>query len=727
MMSFPLFRRLVLTAFLFLAAPFILCAQQKKQITFEDIWQNKVFDIQSVPGFNVLQNGADYTRLDNKTRINSYRLTDGKMKKTIFEKPDSMGTIDHYDFSEDEQKLLIFTEAQPIYRRSIRYLVYIYDIKTKKLRLLDGDKVLHAAFNPKGDKVAFVKNNNLYIADLAKDNLIAVSADGKENHIINGNCDWVYEEEFEFTRAFQWSPDGRYIAYYRFDESRVKDYTLYFYEEGNNYPRLYTYKYPKAGEANSIVQIKLYDVDKNRTQIADIGTETNQYIPRIKWMRKDDHLCIYRLNRHQNKLELLQTDAATGHSDVIYTEENKYYIEINDNLTFLPDGASFIFNSEKDGYNHLYLWNWEKQQETRLTTGNWDVDQLVGVDEKARTIFYTAGIESPLERKLYKTGWSGKDSRECLTLEDGVHEITACKGFHYFLDQHSGLNEVPVFSLIDENGKTIRMLEDNAALKKNMTAYDLGTLSLLKIPNGTGLLLNAWMIKPPHFDPAKKYPVLLYQYSGPGSQEVTDRFPLGQYFWHQLLAEKGYIIVCADGRGTGGRGAQFKKQTYLQLGKMESDDQIAVGKFMAGQPYVDKDRIGIWGWSFGGFISATCILKGADVFKTAVAVAPVTNWRFYDNIYTERYMRQPAENEQGYDDNAPEKMAAQLKGNFLFIHGLADDNVHFQNSVMLADQLIKANKQFETAFYPNKNHSIYGGITREQLFRRITDYLLKNL
>jgi dipeptidyl-peptidase-4 len=723
-MLITVFRRLSLIALLLF--PALLSAQQKKQITIEDIWQNKAFTIKSVPGFNVLRNGTDYTRLDDKTEINCYSLEHGKKKSTLFEKPDSVGEIDHYAFSEDEKKLLIFTDAEPIYRRSIRYRVYIYNTADKSLQLLDADKVLHATFNPTGDKVAFVKNNNLYIDDLINGGLIAVTTDGKKNHIINGNCDWVYEEEFEFTRAFQWSPDGRHIAYYRFDESTVKDYTLYFYETASNYPRSYTYKYPKAGEDNSVVQIKLYDTRSMVTQVADIGKETDQYIPRIKWMGRGENLCIYRLNRHQNKLELLQTSAATGHSRVIYTEENKYYLEINDNLTFLPDGESFILNSEKDGYNHLYLWNWEKQKETRLTSGNWDVDKLVGVDEESRTIFYTAGVESPMERKLYRVGWDGAH-QTCITPASGVHNITACKGFHYFLDNYSALNRVPVAALIDETGKTVRVLEDNAALKKAMEQFEFGALSLLKIPNEAGDLLNAWMIKPPHFDPAQKYPVLLYQYSGPGSQEVMDKFPLGQYFWHQLLAGKGYIVVCADGRGTGGRGASFKKQTYLQLGKMESEDQIAVGKFMSAQPYVDKSRVGIWGWSFGGFISATCILKGADVFRTAVAVAPVTNWRFYDNIYTERYMRRPSENEKGYDDNAPERMADKLKGNFLFIHGLADDNVHFQNSAMLADQLIRANKQFETAYYPNKNHSIYGGSTREQLFQKITDYLLKNL
>jgi dipeptidyl-peptidase-4 len=604
--------------------------------------------------------------------------------------------------------------------------VWIYDTKSGTQKQLDAAPVLHATLNPQGTKVAFVKDNNLYINDLASGNITPVTNDGITNKIINGNCDWVYEEEWEFTRAFDWSPDGNTLAFYKFDESNVKEYTIPFYDDSSSYPRLYTYKYPKAGEANSVVSIHLYNVKTGNTIKADIGAETDQYIPRIQWTNDPAHLCIYRMNRLQNKLELLLTNAATGATSVMYKEENKYYIEITDNLTFLPDGKSFVFTSEMDGFNHLYKWNFADQKMTPLTKGNWDVDQVKGLDYKTGNVYYTAGVTSPMERKLYKVDLSGKSS-VCLTSEGGMHDVTACVGLKFFLDKFSKLNSVPVYTLIDSKGKKVRVLEDNKALKSKMDQYDLSAITTLQIPNEKGDMLNAWMIKPSNFDPTKKYPVLLYQYSGPGSQEVEDKFPIGNYFWHQMLAEKGYIIVCADGTGTGGRGEAFKKKTYLELGKYESDDQIAVGKYMAQQTYVDAARIGIWGWSFGGFMSSTCIMKGADVFKTAVAVAPVTNWRFYDNVYTERYMRMPKENAQGYDDNAPEKMASKLKGNFLFIHGTADDNVHYQNSVVLTDNLIKANKQFESEYYPNKNHGIGGGITRLQLFTRITHYIEKNL
>lgn len=728
MKIFYFFRQCLAVAVLLL--PVYAQAQGNKQITLEDIWQKGTFSVKNVPGFNALKDGKHYTQLDERgefLEINVYNLEKGKKENTIFSTADApeLGAISGYAFSADEQKILLYADPQPIYRRSTLYRTWVYNLRTGKTSLVDTARILHAAFNPAGTQVAFVKDNNLYIKDLSDGKLHTLTRDGARNQVINGNCDWVYEEEFEFSKAYEWSADGNFLAYYRFDESKVREYTIPFYED-DNYPRLYTYKYPKAGEANSVVTIRVYDVAHERTVTAATGPETDQYIPRIRWAGRTGQLCIYRMNRLQNKLELLLADPVIGSTSVIYKEENPSYIEINDNLTFLPDGHSFIITSERDGFNHLYKWNWTKQELTRLTSGGWDVDKMLGVDIGRQCVYYTAGITSPLERKLYSVDWNGK-REQCLTPAGGMHDVTPCTGFRYFLDKHSGLNAVPVYSLISNKGKVIRVLEDNAALKKTMAGYSLSVVTTLQIPNGKGDMLNAWMIRPAGFDASRKYPVLLYQYSGPGSQEVLDKFPLGHYFWHQMLAQKGYIIVCADGTGTGGRGQKFKKKTYLQLGKYESEDQIAVAKYMASQSYVDAGRIGIWGWSFGGFMSATCILKGADVFKTAIAVAPVTNWRYYDNIYTERYMRTPAENASGYDGNAPAKMAAGLKGNFLMIHGTADDNVHYQNAVMLTDALIKANKQFESEYYPNRNHGIYGGYTRLQLFRRMTDYLLKNL
>jgi len=716
---------------LLLLSQFCFAQDGKKQITLEDIWKKNTFAIKNVPGFNAMKDGKYYTQLDKEGKhqyIKVYELETGKLDKTLFDNDIQKFNggdleIESYTFSKNEKKMLLFTEGEHIYRRSELSRVFVYDIQSGNVQLLDYDKVLHATFSPDGNNVAFVKNNNIYYKDLQKDMVVPVTTDGEKNRIINGNCDWVYEEEFAFSRAFDWSPDGKYIAFYRFDESLVPEYTLPMYDA--LYPTLYTYKYPKTGERNSIVQVKIYDVEKKSSLLAEIGKETDQYIPRVKWSNDPGELCIYRMNRLQNKLELLMANASNGSAHIIYKEENKYFIDVSDNLKFLPDGHSFILNSDRDGHNHIYKWNWEDQRLTLLTDGDYDIEAITGVDEQRKLVYYTSAETSPLQRKLYSVNWNGED-KKCLTTENGTHSITPCEAYNYFLDRYSKLNEVPVYYLRDNNGKVIRTLEDNKVLAGKMAEYALGDIHFTKM-KGVDHKLNAWVITPPGFDSTKKYPVLMYQYSGPGSQEVADRFPINNYFWHQMMAEKGYIIVCADGTGTGFRGEEFRKKTYLQLGKYESDDQIAVAKYLGGLPYVDKKRIGIWGWSYGAFMSSTCIMKGNDVFKAAVAVAPVTNWRYYDNIYTERYMRRPQENEKGYDENAPEKMADKLKGKLLLVHGTADDNVHFQNSVMLVDALIKANKEYDSEYYPNKNHGISGGNTRLHLFSRITDYITTNL
>ncbi len=709
----------------------VIFAQGTKQITIDDLWKNATFSTKGVPGFNAMKDGLHYTQIDRilkRQYINIYNLETGKQEKTLFDNgiqkyQDSAINVEEYVFSADEQKMMLLTESESIYRRSALHLVYIYDIAAGSIKLLDNDKVLHATFSPDGSKVAFVKNNNLYYKDLVNDKLVQVTTDGEKNRIINGNCDWVYEEEFEFTKAFGWSKDGGNLAYYRFDESLVPEYTLAKYT--GLYPEKYTYKYPKAGERNSIVQVKIFNINNGNTITADIGKETDQYIPRIKWTDDPGKLCIYRLNRLQNNLDLLLTSAADGSSSVIYTDKNKCYVAIDDEITFLPDGHTMIIRSERSGYNHLYTHDWKANKTEDITPGNFDVDALVGIDVPRKLVYYTAAEISPLERNLYVVEWTGK-KKKCLTPEKGTHSITPCEGYNFFIDKYSQLNKVPVYNLRNAKGEIMRVLEDNKALEAKMKEYALGNVRMMQI-KGVDAMLNAWIITPPGFDSNKKYPVLMYQYSGPGSQEVADRFPVGNYFWHQMLAEQGYIVVCADGTGTGYRGEEFRKKTYLELGKYESDDQIAVAKELGKLPYVNKDRIGIWGWSYGGFMSSTCILKGNDVFKMAIAVAPVTNWRYYDNIYTERYMRTPQENVKGYDDNAPEKMAGKLKGKFLIIHGTADDNVHFQNSVMLTTALINADKDFESEYYPDKNHGIYGGNTRHQLYKRMTDFILKNL
>ncbi|MCD6010741.1 MAG: peptidase [Flavipsychrobacter sp.] len=716
----------------------ILCVhsaygQGTKQITLEDIWKNGTFKVKDVPGFKAMKDGKHYTQLDkdgDSAWINVYNLETGAKEKTIFS-VNSMGaivkkkniTIEDYTFSEDEKNILLFTNGEHVYRHSVNYHVFSYNIETKKAEIVDFTPIMHATYSPDAKSVAFVMNNNLYYKELAKGNLVNVTTDGEKNKIINGNCDWVYEEEFSFTKAFQWSPDGKYIAYYRFDERKVPEYAMAKYT--GLYPEQYTYKYPKAGEVNSEVSINIYSLEKKESETAELGSNKDQYVPRIKWTNDPSKLCIYRLNRLQNKLELLRADAASGTTEVIYTDSNKYFIDINDEITFLPDGHSVILSSERNGYAHLYNWNWQTKQMNDLTPGNYDIDGLTGIDIPRKLVYYTSTESSPLERRLYAVEWSGQN-KKCLTPEKGVHAITPCAGYNFFIDKSSTISSVPVYTLRDAGGKVIRTLEDNKALAGKMKEYAMGEIQMVKF-RGVNEDLNAWMITPPGFDKNKKYPVLMYQYSGPGSQEVADRFPLGNYWWHQMLAQKGYIVVCVDGTGTGHRGEEFRKKTYLQLGKLESDDQIAVAKNLGNLPYVDKNRIGIWGWSYGGFMSATCLMKGNDVFKAAISVAPVTNWRYYDNIYTERYMRTPQENPKGYDDNAPEKMAANLKGKLLLVHGTADDNVHFQNSVMLANALIAAGKEYDSEYYPDKAHSISGGATRLHLYNRMTEFILKNL
>lgn len=702
---------------------------QSGQITLEDIWLKGTFSAASVPGFNVLNDGKRYVKTEKNGDVKIYALDNNKELGTLVQASDlvyggKQVPLAEFRFSSDEKKLLILTEPEPIYRHSTLYVTYVYDIAGKKLSLLEPSKVLHPDFSPDAQKVAYVKENNLYIKDLTTNQVQTVTNDGAKNKIINGNCDWVYEEEFSFTQAYQWSPRGNFIAYYKFDESRVKEYTMFF-DEGKAYPTEYRYKYPKAGEDNSIVSIHIFDVKNNRNTTADTGPEKDQYIPRIKWTNKDNELVITRLNRHQNHLELLLTQAATGSSKLIYEEKNKYYVDITDNLSFLPDNQSFVITSEQDGYNHLYRWNWVKNEMTQLTQGPNEVKDVLGINTRNGQIFYTV-TDDVLNTSFYVIDIK-KKTPKLLSTQKGTHAITPCNGFNYFIDRYSSSQQVPTIKLIDAKGKVVRVLEENKKLEARLKEFQLGTTEFIKIPNRDGVLLNAYMIKPANFDASKKYPVLLYQYSGPGSQQVLNKFPLDNYWWHQLLAQKGYIIVVADGTGTGGRGEAFKKKTYLQLGKLESDDQIDVANYLGKQSYIDAGRIGIWGWSFGGFMSTTCILKAPGTFKAAIAVAPVTNWRLYDNIYTERFMRKPSENEKGYDDNAPLQMAKNLEGKYLLIHGMADDNVHLQNATELSKALVNANKNFNAFYYTNKNHSIYGGYTRYNLYVKMTDFILNHL
>lgn len=704
-------------------------ATAQKKITLEDIFKTGTFRVKSVPGFNTMKNEDHYAAIsanaDGSYSIFQHEVKSSKKGTLLVNTakvslPNSKADLNNYSFSEDENKMLLYFNGENIYRRSILYHVVVYNRQTQAFTSIADSKILHANMNPQGTQVAYVKENNLYIFDIASGKTQAITTDGKWNHIINGNCDWVYEEEFSFTQAYQWSPDGKSIAYYRFDESKVKEYAMTKFN--NLYPEQYTYKYPKAGEDNATIQIKVYNLATQQTASIDIGSNTDIYIPRIQWANIDE-LCVLRLNRLQNKLDYLFYNIHSQKTTTELTDENDYYVDIIDPLIFIKDGSEMLFQSEKEGYNQLYILNRINGKVKKITTGNYDVDEVLGYQPAAHKVYFTAGKDSPLERQLYSIALSN-NAMTALTKDKGWKKVTAFPSMEKFLVSRSAIDQVPISELIDHKGTLITRLEDNKDLKATMKAYQWGQVQFEKFLAADGKTsLNGWVLYPPDFSTSKSYPVLMYQYSGPGSQEVKNSFTLGNYFWHQYLAQEGYIIVCVDGRGTGARGEAFKKSTYLQLGKYESDDQIAVAQQLQKRAYVAGDRIGIWGWSYGGFMSAICILKGNDVFKTAVSVAPVTNWRLYDNIYTERFMRTPQENAKGYDENSPIDMAQNLKGNLLIIHGTADDNVHFQNAVMLTDALIKANKQFESAYYPDKDHGIYGGNTRYQLFTKITNYI----
>lgn len=709
---------------------FNVISQDKKDIVLEDIWKSGTFRSEMVYGLRSMNDGEYYTTLDRDrggVSINKFSYKTGELEEKIIQSINLLpkGSSEpirpgSYEFSADEKKMLLGTESEQIYRHSTREKNYVYDLESKKLVELDSKgKQRYATFSPSGNKVAFVRDNNLFFKDFENDELVQITADGMRNQIINGATDWVYEEEFAFDKAFFWSPKGDKIAYYRFDEASVIEFNMQKY--GQLYPVDYRFKYPKAGEENATVQIFIYDLKTKKTVNAELGDY--EYIPRIKWTRNNDILCVFSMNRLQNDLKLNMVNANTGQSQVSYSEQSRAYIEINDYMTFLSNN-SFIWLSEKDGYNHIYLID-PNGNETQLTSGEWEVTNIYGVDEAKGLVYFQAAAKSPMQREIYSISLKGGKMKE-LSTKAGTNTADFSNGFKYFINYHSTINQPSYISLHRSNGKEIRVLKDNKELNNKLKDYTISDAEFMQIPVGNDVKLNAYMIKPVDFDPSKKYPVLMYVYGGPGSQTVQDRWGGANYIWYQMLANKGYIIVSVDNRGTGARGYKFRTVTYEQLGKYETEDQISAAKYLVGMEYVDGQRIGIWGWSYGGYMSSLCLFKGADVFKTAIAVAPVTNWKYYDSIYTERYMGLPSEN-KGYDDNAPITHVDGLKGNYLLVHGTADDNVHFQNSVELVDALQQADKQFDLMIYPDRNHGIYGGNTRMHLYRMMTNYIVENL
>jgi len=708
--------------------------ESQEKLTLDLVMKGYKFYPRGVRGISPLNNGEHFSKVQSDS-LNVYSYKTGDFVDVIvttdelIPKGDTLPiSLNGYRFSKDESKILFPTETESIYRRSSKSNYFIFDRETRKLTALSGNgKQRLADFSPDVSKVAFVRENNIFITDLQTGEEKQITFDGKDRHIINGTTDWVYEEELSLVKGFHWSPEGDKIAFMRFDESDVKEWTLTYY--GELYPEEHSYKYPKAGEDNSVVTVLVYDLKSGKTIPMDIGDETDQYIPRIRWTPVENQLAIYRLNRLQNKLELLFSDATSGSSKVIYTEENKYYIEDGnyDNITFLKDGDRMILNSEQSGYNHIYLFNIENQELQQITSGNWDVTDLIGVDQDKERIYYQSAEVSPMDRNVYSIGFNGKGKKE-LTPEAGSNSARFSRNYKYFIKTWSDAKTPSVYTVnYGKNGKLIRVLEDNQKLRETLAEYPLSPKELFTFTTSEGIELNGWKIMPFDFDPNKKYPVLFDIYGGPGSQTVRNSFGRGS-MWNQYLAQEGIMIVSVDSRGSGARGEEFKKITYQQLGKYETIDLVEAGKYLQSLPYVDGDKIGIFGWSYGGYMSALCMTKGAEVFDVGIAVAPVTTWRYYDNIYTERFMRTPQENPDGYDDNSPINHAEKLEGKFLLIHGMTDDNVHPQNTYDFATALVAADKDFEFMVYPNSNHGIYTGRnTRFHLYKKMTNFLLENL
>ena len=725
-----------------MSAMFVANAQEKKNLELADLYERSTFSMKRVVGMNPMKDGNTYATLE-KGKLNIYNYKTGKLVKTLFDMRELVLPGDSlplplystYELSEDESKVLFMNNMNPIYRHSYTASFYVYDINNKVLAPLSENGAQRlATFSPDATKVAFMRDNNLFIKDLKTNEEIQFTHDGEWNHVINGAPDWVYEEEFSFAQGFFWSPDSKKIAYYRFDESNVKEFNMQMTE--GLYMQDYKFKYPKAGEDNSIVEVYVYDLASGVTKKMDTGEETDIYLPRIKWTQDPNVLAIQRLNRHQNHLEILAADATTGETTVFYDETNPYYIDITDNWTFLEDGKRFLMTSEQDGFNHIYLYLMDGTLVKQLTDGEWEVTNVYGFDGKE--VYFQAAKNSSIERQIYAVNLKGE--MRTLINKVGTNNARFSSNFKYLININSSVEQPHQYVLFDNKGKQVRVLEDNKEFAERMKEYSLGKKEFITItdpaftlPDGTQIEMETWRILPPDFDPNKQYPVLIYVYGGPGHQTVNNAWGSDDFAWMQLLAQNGIICVSINNRGGGARGEVFKKMTYQQLGKYETEDMITLAKYMAAQPYVNPDKIAIYGWSYGGFMATSGITKGADYISTAVAVAPVTNWRYYDNIYTERFMRTPQENPSGYDDNSPINFVEKLKGNYLLCHGSGDDNVHFQNAMELIKALVSEGKQFDLMVYPNKNHSIYGtyeqgGVeVRMHLFEKINNFLFENL
>ena len=736
-------QKLILILLLALGLPAGLAAQGKKPLTLEEVvggafYPENIYGVTPIPG-----DGEHYTQMNAAgTQVIKYSFRTGQQVEVLFDATQArecpFRQFDSYRFSPDGGTLLIATETTPIYRHSYTAVHYLYSLKrnaegridNKVERLSDGGPQQVPVFSPDGTMIAFVRDNNIFLVKRLYGNSESqVTTDGQRNAVLNGIPDWVYEEEFAMDRALEFSADSKMLAYVRWDESAVPSYSFPLYagekprrEDYAKYPGAYTYKYPKTGEANSKVSVHTFDIKTKVTRTLKLPLEADAYIPRIRFTRDADKLAVFTLNRHQNRFDLYMADPRSTVCRLALREETDTYIKEGtfDNIRFY-DGH-FVFMSERSGFSHLYWYDLNGNLAKQITRGDFEVKSFLGLDEETGTFYYTSNEGSPLRQAVWKTDRKGRKTR--LTAEEGTHTAQFSTDMKYFLDRYTSLDTPTVITLRDNTGRTLTTLVDNAALNRKLAEYALPAKEFFSFQTSDGTTLNGWMMKPADFDESRKYPVIMYQYSGPGSQEVLDRFGIS---WETYMASQGYIIACVDGRGTGGRGAAFEKCTYLNLGVREARDQVETALYLGLQPYVDKERIGIWGWSFGGYMTLMSMSEGTPVFKAGVAVAAVTDWNYYDTIYGERFMRTPQENADGYRASSAFTRAENLHGDLLLVHGSADDNVHFQNCAEYAEHLVQLGKQFDMQLYTNRNHSIYGGNTRMHLYTRLTNFFNTHL
>ena len=730
---------MIAACFLFLFKGEVAHAQEGK-IKLQDV-TNGVYWPKQIDGVNPMNDGESYTQLspDHK-RIVRHSFKTGKEIATVFDVETARGSkklprIDGYIMSPDEHRILIQTETKGIYRRSYTAVYYIYDVRNNTLEpLSEGGPQQVPLFSPDGNVIAFARGNNLFLVKLLFGNAeVQVTKDGKFNEVINGLPDWVNEEEFTTNRSFDFSADSKVLAWVRYDESQVPIYSMQEFKglyparsEFDAYPGTYDYKYPVAGQKNSEVKVMTFDIKNRVTRTLDVPLDKDGYIPRIKFTSDPTKLAVITLNRHQSQMDVYMANPLSKVCKLVLREKNEKYVRETAYTQMKFYDGHFSLLSERSGFQHLYWYNLGGQLEAQITKGNFEVTDFYGYDARTGSFYYASTQESPLRRAVYKADKQGRVKK--LSSSVGTNSAKFSKTMKYYMNVYSSAQQPPVTSLCDNNGKTITTLIDNADLKAKVEKV-AGKKEFFQFTTSEGVQLNGWMAKPRDFDASKKYPVVMNQYSGPGSQEVTDSWNLGFYgagIFESYLTEQGFICACVDGRGTGARGADFEKCTYLQLGLRESQDQVETAIYLGSLPYVDKANIGIWGWSFGGFNTLMSMSEGRPVFKAGVAVAAPSNWKYYDTVYTERYMRTPNENAAGYAIN-PMERAANLSGSLLLIHGTADDNVHFRNVAEMSEALVQANKQFEMQIYTNRNHSIYGGNTRYHLLTRMCDFFKRNL